>query len=108
MRLGFWPPVYGNWIMTDNPEQGIASYGYVKETTLLAERVGIETFLLQFHPALEELERFSTDVMPPFLVVIAARFLSEDHLARRSYPSTISRKVCGHIRRSSQDLDSSL
>ena len=31
MRLGFWPPVYGNWIMTDSPDQGVASYEYVKE-----------------------------------------------------------------------------
>ena len=28
------------------------------------ESLGIETFLLQFHPTLEELERFSSEVMP--------------------------------------------
>ena len=49
MRLGFWPPVYGNWIMTDSPEHGVASYEYVKETTLLAERLGFDTMLLAEH-----------------------------------------------------------
>ena len=49
MRLGFWPPVYGNWIMTDNPNEGVASYEYVKETTLFAERAGFDTLLLAEH-----------------------------------------------------------
>jgi alkanesulfonate monooxygenase len=49
MRIGFWPPVYGNWIMTDDPEQGIGSYEYVKETTLLADRCGFDTLLLAEH-----------------------------------------------------------
>ena len=49
MRLGFWPPVYGNWIMTDSPDQGVASYEYVKETTLLAEQLGFDTLLLAEH-----------------------------------------------------------
>ena len=49
MRLGFWPPVYGNWIMTDSPDQGVASYEYVKETTLLADQLGFDTMLLAEH-----------------------------------------------------------
>ncbi|MFT5133343.1 MAG: alkanesulfonate monooxygenase [Gammaproteobacteria bacterium] len=49
MRLGFWPPVYGNWIMTDNPAEGVGSYDYVKECTLLAERSGFDTLLLAEH-----------------------------------------------------------
>ena len=49
MRLGFWPPVYGNWIMTDAPDQGTASYEYVKESTLLAEQLGFDTLLLAEH-----------------------------------------------------------
>lgn len=49
MRLGFWPPVYGNWIMTDNPDEGIGSYEYVKETTLLADHCGFDTLLLAEH-----------------------------------------------------------
>ena len=49
MRLGFWPPVYGNWIMTDDPDQGIGSYEYVKETTLLADKSGFDTLLLAEH-----------------------------------------------------------
>ncbi|NKB35779.1 MAG: hypothetical protein GKR93_01230 [Gammaproteobacteria bacterium] len=28
------------------------------------ESLGIETFLLQFHPTLEEIERFSSEVIP--------------------------------------------
>jgi len=49
MRLGFWPPVYGNWIMTDDPAEGIGSYEYVKQTTLLADRCGFDTLLLAEH-----------------------------------------------------------
>ncbi len=49
MRLGFWPPVYGNWIMTDDPEEGIGSYDYVKDTALLADRCGFDTLLLAEH-----------------------------------------------------------
>ena len=49
MRIGFWPPVYGNWIMTDNPVAGTASYEYVKETTVLADRCGFDTLLLAEH-----------------------------------------------------------
>ncbi len=49
MRLGYWPPVYGNWIMTDDPQEGVASYNYVKETALLADRCGFDTLLLAEH-----------------------------------------------------------
>jgi len=49
MRLGFWPPVYGNWIMTDNPDEGTGSYEYVKKTALLAEQLGFDTMLLAEH-----------------------------------------------------------
>ena len=49
MRIGFWPPVYGNWIMTDNPEEGTGSYEYVRETVVLAEQLGFDTLLLAEH-----------------------------------------------------------
>ena len=35
--------------MTDSPDQGVASYEYVKETTLLAEQLGFDTLLLAEH-----------------------------------------------------------
>lgn len=47
--MGFWPPVYGNWIMTDDPAEGVGSYEYVKETALLADRSGFDTLLLAEH-----------------------------------------------------------
>ena len=49
MRIGFWPPVYGNWIMTDGAEEGVGSYEYVKETALLADGLGFDTLLLAEH-----------------------------------------------------------
>jgi alkanesulfonate monooxygenase SsuD/methylene tetrahydromethanopterin reductase-like flavin-dependent oxidoreductase (luciferase family) len=49
MRIGFWPPVYGNWIMTDQPGVGDASFDYTRRATLLAERLGFDTLLLAEH-----------------------------------------------------------
>jgi FMNH2-dependent dimethyl sulfone monooxygenase len=36
----------------------------IAETLRRMAAAGIETFLLQFHPTLEELERFGTEVIP--------------------------------------------
>lgn len=66
MRLGFWPPVYGNWIISTHPETCDASFAYTKQATLLAERLGFETLLLAEHfmnpvePGLDQLDAWST------------------------------------------------
>ena len=66
MRIGFWPPVYGNWIMSDDPELSNSSYAYTEAATLLAERLGFDTLLLAEHfvnplgPALDQLDAWST------------------------------------------------
>jgi alkanesulfonate monooxygenase SsuD/methylene tetrahydromethanopterin reductase-like flavin-dependent oxidoreductase (luciferase family) len=49
MRIGFWPPVYGNWIMSDDQALCDASFAHTRETTLLAERVGFDTLLIAEH-----------------------------------------------------------
>ena len=36
MRLGFWPAVYGNWIISTHPETCDASFASTKRATLLA------------------------------------------------------------------------
>jgi alkanesulfonate monooxygenase len=66
MRLGFWPPVYGNWLLSDRREDSDASFEYARRTTLLAERLGFETLLLAEHfinpngDGLEQLDAWST------------------------------------------------
>jgi hypothetical protein len=64
IRLGFWAPVYGNWIISKHPETLNASFDYTRQLALLAEEIGVTTFLLQFHPMLEEMERFGEQVVP--------------------------------------------
>ncbi len=55
MRLGFWPPVYDNWIVSPRPEMFDASFAYAKKATLVAEHIG---------PLVKEMERFGGKVMP--------------------------------------------
>jgi alkanesulfonate monooxygenase len=49
MRLGFWAPVYGNWIVSKHPETQNASFDYTRKLTLLAEDIGFATVLLAEH-----------------------------------------------------------
>ena len=49
MRLGFWAPVYGNWIVSKHPETQNASFDYTRKLTLLAEDLGFATVLLAEH-----------------------------------------------------------
>ncbi|SVC01305.1 uncharacterized protein METZ01_LOCUS254159, partial [marine metagenome] len=49
MRIGFWPPVYGNWIISVGSGERDASFDYTREATLLAEEVGFDTLLLAEH-----------------------------------------------------------
>jgi alkanesulfonate monooxygenase SsuD/methylene tetrahydromethanopterin reductase-like flavin-dependent oxidoreductase (luciferase family) len=49
MRLGFWVPVYGNWIVSKHPETQQASFDYSRKLTLLAEDIGFATVLLAEH-----------------------------------------------------------
>jgi alkanesulfonate monooxygenase len=49
MRLGFWIPVYGNWIISKHPETQQASFDYSRRLTLLAEEIGFATVLLAEH-----------------------------------------------------------
>lgn len=49
MRLGFWVPVYGNWIVSKHPETQNASFDYTRKLTLLAEDLGFATVLLAEH-----------------------------------------------------------
>ena len=66
MRLGFWPAVYGNWIISTHPETCDASFASTKRATLLAERLGFETLLIAEHfmnpvePGLDQLDAWST------------------------------------------------
>jgi alkanesulfonate monooxygenase len=66
MRLGFWPPVYGNWIISPRPETCDASFTNTKKLTLLAQEIGFETLLLAEHfvnpssPELDQLDAWST------------------------------------------------
>ncbi len=66
MRIGFWPPVYGNWLMSDDPGLSNSSYAYTEAATLLAERLGFDTLLLAEHfvnplgPELDQLDAWST------------------------------------------------
>jgi len=49
LRLGFWAPVYGNWIISKHPETLNASFDYTRQLTLLAEEIGFATVLLAEH-----------------------------------------------------------
>lgn len=49
VRLGFWAPVYGNWIVSKHPEAQNASFDYTRKLTLLAEDIGFATILLAEH-----------------------------------------------------------
>jgi dimethylsulfone monooxygenase len=66
MRIGFWPPVYGNWLMSDDPQHSDSSYAYAEAATLLAERWGFDVLLLAEHfvnplgPELDQLDAWST------------------------------------------------
>lgn len=66
MRIGFWPPVYGNWIMTDDPALCDSSFAHTAAAALLAERLGFDTLLLAEHfinplgASLDQLDAWST------------------------------------------------
>lgn len=49
IRLGFWVPVYGNWIFSKHPETHDASFAYTRQLTTLAEEIGFATMLLAEH-----------------------------------------------------------
>ncbi|MEX2123451.1 MAG: LLM class flavin-dependent oxidoreductase [Woeseia sp.] len=66
MKVGFWPQVYGNWIISDRPEVCDASFEYSKRSVLLAEELGFDTCLVAEHffnpinPKLEQLDAWTT------------------------------------------------
>jgi alkanesulfonate monooxygenase len=66
LRLGFWVPVYGNWIITKQPEMQNASFAYTRQLTALAEEIGFATMLLAEHtfnpfdPASDQLETWTS------------------------------------------------
>lgn len=49
IRLGFWAPVYGNWIFSKHPDTQNASFEYTRQLTALAEQIGFATTLLAEH-----------------------------------------------------------
>lgn len=49
IRLGFWAPVYGNWIFSKQPDTHNASFDYTRQLTTLAEDIGFATLLLAEH-----------------------------------------------------------
>jgi FMNH2-dependent dimethyl sulfone monooxygenase len=49
IRLGFWSPVYGNWIFSKQPGTHNASFDYTRRLTVLAEEIGFATVLLAEH-----------------------------------------------------------
>lgn len=49
LRLGFWAPVYGNWIVSRERDLQNASFDYTRQLTLLAEDIGFATVLLAEH-----------------------------------------------------------
>ncbi len=60
MRLGFWSPVYGNWIFSSHPDTLDASFAHTRKLTMLAEELGFATLLLAehtFHPFVPEAEQ---------------------------------------------------
>jgi alkanesulfonate monooxygenase len=65
LRLGFWAPVYGNWIVSKLPETQNASFDYTRRLTLLAEQIGFATVLLAehtfnpFEPEADQLETWT-------------------------------------------------
>lgn len=66
MRLGFWPTVYGNWLLSKRPDTRDASFAQAKRATLLAEELGFHTLLLAEHffnpidAGLEQLDAWTT------------------------------------------------
>jgi hypothetical protein len=65
LRLCFWAPVYGNWIVSKHPETQNASFDYTRKRTLLAEDIGFATVLLAehtFNPLMTT--RFGEQIVP--------------------------------------------
>ncbi len=66
MRLGFWSPVYGNWIASARTDEFDASFDHAKRTALLAEQIGFDTLLIAEHyinplgPDLDQLDCWTT------------------------------------------------
>jgi alkanesulfonate monooxygenase SsuD/methylene tetrahydromethanopterin reductase-like flavin-dependent oxidoreductase (luciferase family) len=66
LRLGFWAPVYGNWIVSKERDLQNASFAYTRQLTLLAEDIGFATVLLAEHtfnpfdPAADQLDAWTT------------------------------------------------
>lgn len=62
-RLGFWAPVYGNWIISKHPDTLDASFESTRKLTLLAEDIGFATTLFAehtFHPFDGEFDQLET------------------------------------------------
>jgi alkanesulfonate monooxygenase len=49
MRIGFWPPVYGNWLLSDDPALIDASFDNSLACARAAEAAGFDTLLLAEH-----------------------------------------------------------
>ena len=49
IRLGFWSLVYGNWIISKDPDRSDTLFDTTKKLTLLAEELGFATVLLVEH-----------------------------------------------------------
>jgi alkanesulfonate monooxygenase len=66
LRLGFWAPVYGNWIVSKHRDLQNASFDYTRRLTLLAEDIGFATVLLAEHtfnpfdPEADQLETWTS------------------------------------------------
>lgn len=63
VRLGFWAPVYGNWIISKEPGTLDASFDSTRKLTLLAEDIGFATTLFAehtFHPFDGEFDQLET------------------------------------------------
>lgn len=66
LRLGFWAPVYGNWIVSNHPETIDASFEHTRKLTLLAEKLGFATVLLAehtFHPYKPEYDQLEVPMI---------------------------------------------
>ena len=74
IRLDFWSPVYGNWIISKDPDTTDISFDTTKKLTLLAEELGFATVLLvehsfnPFDPELDQQDAWTTSAALAALV----------------------------------------
>ncbi len=76
MRLGFWSPVYGNWIFSSHPDTLDASFAHTRRLTQLAEELGFATMLLAehtFHPFVPEADQLDAWSAATALAAITER-----------------------------------